>query len=376
MSAVLQVNKFFKPVLGGVETVVDHYHGHFQAIGYRSDVLCCNNKFSLRSQVEKSNAGSVYRASSFGVFLSMPVSVSFFILLWRLVAKGGYDYIVFHEPFPLGTIAALFLRAKGAKFVVVWHSDIVRQKLLKRFFEFFQKKLLAKVHRIITTSDLLASSSTLLKQNINKVSVVPLSGEDYSKRGHGVCPIELQDSQLRPFYFSFGRMVYYKGIQVLLDAYESICSNHDVNLILAGVGPLSESVIAASEREPLKGRILFIHRHLSEEEKIWLLRNAIAFVFPSTHRSEAFGLTQLEAMSLGVPVINTKLDTGVPWVSLHGLSGLTAIPGSVPSLAEAMATLAENDALRDKLKQGAKERYFGFFTKEICEKKLSEALGM
>lgn len=83
------------------------------------------------------------------------------------------------------------------------------------------------------------------------------------------------------------------------------------------------------------------------------------FVLPSILKTEAFGIVQIEAMSLGKPVVATNIPgSGVSWVNKDGISGINVTPQDAPALARAITEVEKH---REQLGTGARnlflERY-------------------
>lgn len=114
--------------------------------------------------------------------------------------------------------------------------------------------------------------------------------------------------------------------------------------------------------------IVFAGR-VSEKEKMHWIEQCDFLVLPSVSEAEAFAVVQLEAMAFGKPVINTALKSGVPHVSVDGVTGVTVKPGSVRELAQAMEKLAGNAKLRREYGANALRVVQKEYTKEMMVKR-------
>jgi rhamnosyl/mannosyltransferase len=153
-----------------------------------------------------------------------------------------------------------------------------------------------------------------------------------------------------------GRFVYYKGVDVLVDAMAD-CPG---TLLLVGEGPLEPQLRQQVRDRGLQDRVQFIGR-VSDDELPAYYQAADLFVLPSIARTEAFGVVQVEAMAAGVPVVSTRLPTGVPWVNQHGISGLVVPPGDRRALADAIGRVLTDDSLRSSLGANAAARAEALF---------------
>jgi glycosyltransferase involved in cell wall biosynthesis len=146
-----------------------------------------------------------------------------------------------------------------------------------------------------------------------------------------------------------GRLVYYKGFKYLVRAMERVQGK----LVLVGEGPLRQSLEREVRERGLQARVFLLGR-VPDLDAYY--KAADVFVLPSVARSEAFGIVQLEAMACGKPVVNTTLDSGVPFVSMHGISGVSVPPGDTDALAEAICLLLGDPELSSRYGDAGRKR--------------------
>jgi len=366
---ILEVNKAYSPHIGGIETLVKQYSEELGKIcGAGVKVLVCRDGRG-RTVREKINGVSVTRAGSLGTYFKCPLSFSF-IRLFRKMAKKA-DVVHIHLPFPLADVAALLSGYKG-RIVVSWHSDVVKQKKLMLVYKPFMRWLLKRADAVIVATEGHVKGSEYLPEFSKKCRVVPygLWPEDYtSVERKPVLTDRAADKSAVKVFFS-GRLVYYKGIDVLLRAFSKTSG---CELFISGEGDLEQELKSYAAENGLADRVHFLG-FLSEKELRQAYMDCDIFVLPSVARSEAFGIVQIEAMACGKPVINTDLPSGVPYVSLDGKTGITVPPSDEKALAEAINTLVSDKELRESCGRAAAERVSSEFHEKEVIKRLYSVL--
>ncbi|MGN0665646.1 MAG: glycosyltransferase [Huintestinicola sp.] len=367
---ILQVNKLYSPWIGGIESVVKDTAA---SLNSRTDmkVLVCQPKG--RGVTENVEGISVIRASSLGMKFSMPISVTFPFLVRK--CSRNADVIILHDPFPLGDLAVLLSGTK-AKVVVWWHSDIVKQKKLRKLIDPMIHGLLKRADAIFTTTEGYIGGSAYISKYRDKCRLVPYgidTGKYLNAERKPLLTDLLTDREAVKVLFT-GRLVYYKGVGVLMDAFRDV---KGAELFIIGTGADEDELRKAAG--PMGDRVHFMG-NLSDDDLKAAFADCDIFVLPSIEKSEAFGIVQLEAMVYGKPVINTDLDTSVPYVSLDGITGLTVHCGDAKDLADAINKLVNDSALREEYGRNARKRVEEQFeihkTADNIMKQLTELTGI
>ena len=353
---VLQISKFYPPVAGGMESVTFELTEGLNNAGRPTDVLCVNT--AAMTCHEKALSGyQVTRAASLGNLLSTSMSPMLALKTRRLV--NGYDLVHVHMPNPMAALALRLARPQ-ATVVVHWHSDVVRQRISLRLYEPLQRWMLQRADAIIATSQRYLDSSTVLQPWRHKVQVIPIGVSDGLARvqAHRVDEIRRRFNAKR-LVFALGRMIYYKGFEVLIEAARHLPD--DVAVLIGGEGHLMDELRQLKNHHGVLDKVVLLG-HIDDADVHNYFAACDVFCLPSTARSEAFGIVMIEAMALGKPVVSADIEgSGVQWVNHIGVTGLGVPVRSPQGLAQALLQLLDDGELRQRLGAAARRRYLQEF---------------
>ena len=295
------------------------------------------------------------------------VAVAPTLPLW--LARADADLVVLHEPNPMALLAYFVARPK-APLVIWYHSEVVRPGWRYRlFYHPLLEFALRRAARVVVASPLLHDAPALAAYRA-KCVLIPygLDPVRYRLTAEVAARADALRGRARgPILLFLGRLVPYKGLEVLLRALPGL----EARTVIVGNGPL-RGALETMVRECGIGDRVQLVGDVTDEERVAWLHACDALVLPSITRQEAFGIVQLEAMLCGRPVVSTDVPTGVPWVNVHGETGLVVPAGDVASLRAALGHLVAEADLRHALGEAARARALNMFTADrMCSSTLA-----
>ncbi len=150
-----------------------------------------------------------------------------------------------------------------------------------------------------------------------------------------------------------------KRLNDVIGIFDRVQKQIPARLVFAGDGPERENAEREVDRLGLKERVRFIGK---VEDVAQVMRWAHLFLLPS--QSESFGLSALEALATGVPVIGARVG-GLPEVVEHGVSGYLGEPGNVTEMADGALALLSDTARYEAASAAARVRAGEFATEKV-----------
>ena len=359
---ILHISKYYYPYVGGVENICKYIADNSE--GHEVAVVCFND--GHLNNVGEVDGIKVYRVGAFVTIARQAISLTYFMVLRKVIKRFRPDIIHFHwaNPFPAAILLPLI--PKDVKLIIHWHMDIIKQRKIYRFIKPIEERLLKRADMVVVTSPQYRDGSVPLQPFKEKVRVVPNGiGTSSLKK-----PLKAEIDAVKGKYggkkivFFVGRHILYKGLTYLIEAEKYIKS--DCVFVIAGDGPLSKQLMASCQSE----RVFFVGR-LSDELLTRYYYAASVFVFPSITKNEAFGMALAEAMYCYTPAVTFTISgSGVNWVNLNEVTGIEAPNGDVRAFAEAIDRLLVDENLAKRYGEAAHQRVAENFTVDIMMREM------
>jgi rhamnosyl/mannosyltransferase len=365
---ILHIYKDYFPVEGGIENHIKLLAETQASHGHEVSVLVTSR--DSHTHIDHLNGVRVIFAGRLATVSSAPISLAMF----RLLGRERPDIAHLQFPYPLGEAANYFI-GHARKSVLTYQSDIVRQKYLRVVYAPLMDRVLACVDAILATSPNYIESSLVLRRFKHKCLAVPMGirAEPYLN----VTPQAVAEARARllagapdntPLLLFVGALRYYKGLNYLLEALPAI---PNAKLAVIGRGPMEHVWKALVQQLGISDRVNFVGEIANPDVPPYFAACDL-FTFPSSERSEAFGLVQLEAQAAGKAIVTTELGTGTSFVTQHNVTGLVVQPRDPAPLAEAINRLLNDASLRRKLGDAGRARMLAEFTQDKMIQRISE----
>ena len=281
-----------------------------------------------------------------------------FISFLKLLSRKRIKVIYFVDQ-PTASLRYFFMRLAGVKHILIHdHTSGKRTKPvgLKRIAK-------QAIHRISWLSaNLYIAVSNFVGRRLVSVNCVPstkvkvvYNGVDITKyrpRENNFLHKELSINPTSKIVFCAARANYYKGVHVLIEGARQIIHKGYSNIyfVYCGDGPDLEKFQRKVSLSGLRERFLF----LGKRQDIPNLLGVCDIVVVPSVWEEAFGLTVIEGMSCGKPVIATKVG-GIPEIIEHGINGILIKPNDSCELAKAICKLLNNQKKRESIGINARQ---------------------
>jgi phosphatidylinositol alpha-mannosyltransferase len=331
------VTEYYRPTIGGVQEHVFHFAREARLLGHDVSVITSRVPDLPVPQDDRhvSRVGTSLRVEANGSVGRVTVGAEVGRELRRLLVKDRFDVVHVHAPLS-PVLPVLAIRATSLPVVGTFHTNFPKSRLLSLLRRPAQRLVEAMAANVAVSEVCIRA----LRPYVDAPFRIIPNGVDCRHFASGRRLASVPED--RPAVLFIGRLEPRSGHDRLLAAWPAVARVHDAELLVIGDGP--ERVRYEALALAAGGRVRFVGaRHADRPD---FLATAQLLVCPTTIAS--FGITLLEGMAAGVPVVASDID-GFREVLTSGREGLLVDTARPPALAEAVNSLLADPRRRDEL---------------------------
>jgi phosphatidylinositol alpha-mannosyltransferase len=354
------VSAAYRPYPSGVGEHVHHLGVELASRGHKPHVLTTRYTSPYAEDLRTTRLGRVLVLPANRSRFTIPVGWRLAGEVRRFLLEHRFDIVHCHGVFP-PEIAFWAARYASVPIVVTFHTYGLRLPgFVRSGFRLFFPWLTRRVSARIAVSG--ASREWAEPWFPGHYHIIP-NGVD-----SGVfCPgrrLPEAVSDLLPYILFVGRIEKRKGLEVLLKAMPGLLrARPEVNLVVAGSGPLESRCHALCRELGINSRVRFLGQ-VDAGILPGLYANCSIFASPALG-GEAMGIVLVEAMAAGACVVASSIP-GYDEVITHDRDGVMVTPGDPSALTDALVHLLSSPAERARLSTAARKRSADFAWPEIA----------
>lgn len=378
---------------GGQNVYVDKLARRLASFGYKIDI------FTRRNESELPKIASYYpnvriihikagQEKPVAKEKMLPFMEEFSQNVIRFIKTQEIGYRLIHANFFMSAMVALKLKKElGIPFVITFHALGKRRRFHQGENDKFPNKRFAIEDEAVKEANQIIAECPQDVEDLtehynapkNKMTIIPCGFDksEFYPMDKALARRILGLSMDENIILQLGRMVPRKGVENVIKGVADLVKEKDLPVRLLVVGGESEKpdtnltpeigrLRQAALREGVADIVEFVGRRDRADLKYYY--NA-ADVFVSTPWYEPFGITPLESMACGVPVIGSNVG-GIKYSVVDGETGFLVPPKDPKSLSEKLFTVLSNPGLKKRLKKGAVKRVNSVFTWETVARQV------
>ena len=272
------------------------------------------------------------------------------------VERRGINHLHAHFALNAATIAMVVARLTGITFSFTAHANdifvnpiLLREKIKEALFI-----IAISEYNVQFLYNLVPDQETAQKIHLVHCGI---DVHHFSPSNHHACPEE-------PILLAVGRLIEKKGYPYLINACRILADRgYRFKCLIAGTGPQERLLKQMIEENELEDYVSLVGVVFQEELRDYLNRATI-FVLPCVvagdRDMDGIPVSLMEAMAMQVPVISTTIS-GIPELVEDKKTGLLTPPANAEALAEAIASLLDDEQLRVTLGKAGRQKVIEAF---------------